>query len=408
MIMWYNKELGERIHKLAFNKIRSLVLGSVLEVGGSFEFNKSYKHINSFKISLKNKYDTVILHSIFSNDNLKRAVKIAKKRVIIFEPNRHSLDGLIERLKGRKFGNKVNVKGRVDSTTLIPKYLLRIFPVKPYGLLSRLEKFGRSPLKIFARSKIVVLDNYQYLVKSHFDEFGEKWIEDMDETMKMLYERAEKTNINFLDVKKGDRCLDIACGRGTLAGMMSELGGISTGVDINPKMLKLASKKYKKCKFVKAFAEKLPFKDNSFDKITIGAVTEYTNNPEACVREVYRVLKPGGFAVFWIANYPALLRLRLWISDRLPRSNIDPRKREAFLRHKNKYGYKVYKRILRKLSIPIVKAKPFRLFHSIYPSQKSVFFKEYFLPGSLFLEDRLNKIPLPPQIGSTVMIKITK
>ena len=48
MIMWYNKELGERIHKLAFNKIRSLVLGSVLEVGGSFEFNKSYKHINSF------------------------------------------------------------------------------------------------------------------------------------------------------------------------------------------------------------------------------------------------------------------------------------------------------------------------------------------------------------------------
>jgi len=107
MIMWYNKELGERIHKLAFNKVRSLVLGSVLEVGGSFEFNKSYKHINSFKISLKNKYDTVILHSIFSNDNLKRAVKIAKKRVIIFEPNRHSLDGLIERLKGRKFGNKV-------------------------------------------------------------------------------------------------------------------------------------------------------------------------------------------------------------------------------------------------------------------------------------------------------------
>lgn len=69
-------------------------------------------------------------------------------------------------------------------------------------------------------------------------------------------------------------------------------------------------------------AERLKFKDNSFDSILMFECLEHMEQPLTALREIYRVLKPGGRLVFSIPNvYYYRLFLRWFWRGRVTASN---------------------------------------------------------------------------------------
>lgn len=96
------------------------------------------------------------------------------------------------------------------------------------------------------------------------------------------------------------RLLDIGCGTGYLLKILERNWDVY-GVDISLRAVEMAkSKGLKKIRL--ASIENLPFGNNFFDVILVLDVIEHVQNDRLALSEVYRVLKPGGIAIF---NTPA-------------------------------------------------------------------------------------------------------
>jgi len=100
---------------------------------------------------------------------------------------------------------------------------------------------------------------------------------------------------------KGARVLDVACGTGDLAIEFSSAHGTQAhiiGTDFCRPMLDIASRKasqgFKPIPFVEADALRLPFADESFEAVSIAFGLRNLSNVKDGLRELRRVLKPGG------------------------------------------------------------------------------------------------------------------
>jgi len=138
------------------------------------------------------------------------------------------------------------------------------------------------------------------LVNSVFTKVYKKY-DFMNDIMTLGIHRLWKKNmINWMNPQKGTRLIDVASGTGDLAKQFS----IKTNneceiccVEPNKDMFAMGEKKlrfFKNIKWHLASAEKLPFKDNSFDFYTISYGIRNVTNITLCLKEAYRVLKPGG------------------------------------------------------------------------------------------------------------------
>jgi demethylmenaquinone methyltransferase/2-methoxy-6-polyprenyl-1,4-benzoquinol methylase len=111
-----------------------------------------------------------------------------------------------------------------------------------------------------------------------------------------------KKAIAMLADKKEPKILDIATGTGDLAIEMVQKHPDAqvTGLDLAPQMLEIGRQKAKKKKlqqsitFVEGDAENLPFEDNTFDAITVAFGVRNFERPLEGLKEMNRVLKPGG------------------------------------------------------------------------------------------------------------------
>lgn len=109
--------------------------------------------------------------------------------------------------------------------------------------------------------------------------------------------------LDIANLKPSESVLDIGCGTGTLAIAAKQRVGPTGrvyGVDASPDMLARASRKATKLGaevvFQKGLVERLPFPDDQFDAV-LSTMMLHHLGPKArqqCVREVRRVLKPGG------------------------------------------------------------------------------------------------------------------
>src|SRR5438105_6245451 len=100
---------------------------------------------------------------------------------------------------------------------------------------------------------------------------------------------------------RGLRVLEIGCGVGTDGLQFARAGATYTGVDLTEAAVDLARKNFESARMPGQFrvsdAERLDFTDESFDIVYSHGVLHHTPDIEAAVREIRRVLKPGGQAI---------------------------------------------------------------------------------------------------------------
>jgi SAM-dependent methyltransferase len=97
----------------------------------------------------------------------------------------------------------------------------------------------------------------------------------------------------------GRRVLDVGCGDGSLAAVFRQKGAASVaGCDIDPKMIMRARARTAQqdaaIAYAIADAQRLPFRSESFDIVTIVTVLAFLSRPECALAEIARVLRPGG------------------------------------------------------------------------------------------------------------------
>lgn len=118
-----------------------------------------------------------------------------------------------------------------------------------------------------------------------------------------------------LKVRKSDSAisiLDVGCGTGANLPMLSQVAGVEghvTALDYSPLALEFAHHHLKdsSINLLRSDATHLPFASEQFDIVTMLDVLEHVEDDGAAVREIYRVLKPGGAFILTVPAYQ-----RLW------------------------------------------------------------------------------------------------
>jgi ubiquinone/menaquinone biosynthesis C-methylase UbiE len=113
----------------------------------------------------------------------------------------------------------------------------------------------------------------------------------------------------------GLRLLDVGCGTGHHLAELRQRGFDGAGVDGSAEMLVEARQVNPGADLRQADVEALPFPDASFDVVICIEVLRYLPNPENCIREMARVLRPGGICLTTAA--PLLNLNGYWLVNRL-------------------------------------------------------------------------------------------
>jgi demethylmenaquinone methyltransferase / 2-methoxy-6-polyprenyl-1,4-benzoquinol methylase len=102
----------------------------------------------------------------------------------------------------------------------------------------------------------------------------------------------------------GDRVLDVATGTGAVAVELARRRGCDVvGLDQSPAMLDAARVRIARAglagriELLEGHADELPFEDREFDGLTFTYLLRYVDDPEATLRELARVVRPGGTVV---------------------------------------------------------------------------------------------------------------
>lgn len=106
-----------------------------------------------------------------------------------------------------------------------------------------------------------------------------------------LYEEEQLKKLKIikenLEIKKIDKLLDVGCGTGISCQFDCDV----TGIDPSEELLKIAEKKLPHVQFTKAYAESLPYNDNSFDVVISVTAIHNFENFEKGLEEIKRVGK---------------------------------------------------------------------------------------------------------------------
>ncbi len=139
------------------------------------------------------------------------------------------------------------------------------------------------------------------------------------------------------------KVLEVGVGMGSDYLEWLKAGAIATGVDLTAAAVERTRAR---CEFagyeadvVQADAENLPFPADSFDIVYSYGVLHHSPDTQRCIREVFRVLKPGGRIRVMLYHQPSLTGLMLWLRYGLFRGKS---MREAVYHHLESPGTKCF------------------------------------------------------------------
>ena len=143
--------------------------------------------------------------------------------------------------------------------------------------------------------KKVNIDKKEELVNNIFNSVSSKY-DLMNDLSSLGFHRLWKQElINWIAPQSNQSLLDIAGGTGDIAKLFIKSGGFSADIiDINYNMLIKGVSSDARIRYIVGNCEKLPIKDNVYDRITIAFGLRNITNRQLALDEIHRVLKPGG------------------------------------------------------------------------------------------------------------------
>lgn len=208
--------------------------------------------------------------------------------------------------------------------------------------------------------------------------------------------------LGYLCIKEGDIILDCGCGEGFYTMIINELYDVQiTAFDLNAELLEKAATWVKDkiwIKFINGdIAKRLPFENDTFDKIIFSEVLEHLDNDREALKEIYRVLKPGGFIGLSVpnTNYPFLWDPLNWTREHLGFGHFNPQNTILggvwSYNHKRLYSLKTIKKLAEDVGFKVIKIEA--LTHYCFP------FNYHILRlGKLFY----TKFPVPTKLKESM------
>jgi len=130
-------------------------------------------------------------------------------------------------------------------------------------------------------------------IQAHYDEVAGVYDQRYDLRKGRLYHQ-HLSGLVLDRLKSRGLLLDLGCGTGIFIEHYNKTGEEAVGLDISPGMVRMGRLRCPDSEFIVGTADVLPFEDETFDSIASLLAFTYLNDPEAMLRESYRILKPGG------------------------------------------------------------------------------------------------------------------
>lgn len=125
---------------------------------------------------------------------------------------------------------------------------------------------------------------------------------DLDLNEWLAYHYDYSKLIKLMHPQAGMTFLDIGCGSGEILSSVTEYDLEATGIESKPESAAVSQKNVPQAKIILGSLQEIPFDDNYFDLITCFHVMEFFSNSAGAMREIHRVLKPGGRTCIVLPN----------------------------------------------------------------------------------------------------------
>jgi SAM-dependent methyltransferase len=148
------------------------------------------------------------------------------------------------------------------------------------------------------------------------------------------------------DETRGKRVLEIGVGLGADHQRFAQAGADLSGIDLTERAVEHTSRRLAlfglRSNLAVGDAERLDFPDNSFDVVYSWGVLHHSPDTPRAIREVHRVLKPGGSARIMIYHKWSIIGLMLWLRYGLGRLRPWTSLRQIYAEHLESPGTKAY------------------------------------------------------------------
>jgi ubiquinone/menaquinone biosynthesis C-methylase UbiE len=176
--------------------------------------------------------------------------------------------------------------------------------------------------------------------REYFGSFAEEWDKNFTaEDLEILSDL-----INSIEIKSGDKIVDLGCGTGILFDLLRrKIGdsGIVVGIDFSSRMSKRARRNFPfdNCLPFNADAHNLPLKTNSFNLvISFAAFAHFTEHGKV-IAEVSRILKKdGGFHIIHLLGSQELAKHHHYAGGPVAMDHLPPRENMIKLFENNQFG----------------------------------------------------------------------
>lgn len=146
-------------------------------------------------------------------------------------------------------------------------------------------------------------DQMKQITKDYFDSTASQYDSSFDgKFVRGMYQAV----LNRVLALKPEVVLDLGCGNGTILLQMKDYGVSLYGVDLSSNMVQEARKRLGESAEVRVGdAAELPYSDNQFDLVICNASFHHYPEPDQCLEEIRRVLKPEGTLVLGDPTAPS-------------------------------------------------------------------------------------------------------
>jgi ubiquinone/menaquinone biosynthesis C-methylase UbiE len=128
--------------------------------------------------------------------------------------------------------------------------------------------------------------------------------------LEFFFDRLSEATLDAVNPRNGERVLDVGCGRANDAMDLARRGGSCLGLEPSETMICHAKRQIAKdgtgVALLRGIGEDMPLKSHSFDKVVCKGALDHFPTPERAVKEMARVVKPGGTVIITVANLDCL------------------------------------------------------------------------------------------------------